>query len=89
MTVKTIRGDQGITEDMIVRAAHRICMSVAGHELADLKEHYSAYTNLNLALLYCAAKTYLKIQALDFTSKRQTKVTVREMAAVRLPTSCR
>ena len=84
MTVKTIQGDVGITEDMIVSAAQRLSFSLPGQGPSDLRELFSHQPEVNTALLYCAALTFLKIQARDFKSERHTKATVREMKAVRL-----
>jgi hypothetical protein len=85
MNYRTIQGHVGITEDMIVRAANRISFSLPGEELADLRAAHEGDTDIDVTMLYCAAKTYLSVRARDFKSERQTKPTVREMKAIRLP----
>ena len=81
---RTIRGDVGITENMIRLAATRLCYSLPGEGPNDVRELITHQPEIDAALLYCAALTFLKIQARDFRSERYTKATVRDMKAVRL-----
>ena len=61
-----IKATEGLTEHEIHRAAMRISWSMVGEELADLKEMYADQPNINIALVYCAAKTFLKMSNSDW-----------------------
>jgi hypothetical protein len=66
--VKTVRADQGLSEDMIASAATRLSFSLPGEGLVDLREMYAHRPEVNTTLLYLAAKTYLEIENRVFPS---------------------
>jgi hypothetical protein len=68
MNVRTVQPHQGISENEIVRAASRLSWSIDGDGLSDLREMYSNRPEVNVTLLYCAAKTYLLIRERHFPS---------------------